>query len=64
MVTQQQAQQARTSIRAANAAIARMRSILIQIDELETECDKIRRIRDIVRSFRARVEAIERRLGS
>lgn len=48
----------------ANAEIARMRSILIQIDELETECEKIQRIRDIVMSFRARLEAIERRLDS
>jgi len=52
------------SIQAADAEIARMRSILRQIDELETEIDKIRRIRDIVRSFRAHVERLERRLGT
>jgi len=47
----------------ADAEIARFRAILHRIDELETEFDKIRRIRDIVRSFRARVEQMERRLG-
>lgn len=61
---QRQAAQARVSIQAANAEIARMHAILRQIDELETEFHKIRRIRDIVRSFRGHVEALERRLGS
>jgi hypothetical protein len=36
---------------------------LRQIDELENEFEKIQRIRDIVRSFRARVEAMDRRIG-
>jgi len=47
----------------ADAEIARFRAILGQIDELENEFDKIRRIREIVRSFRARVEQLERRMG-
>ena len=47
----------------ADAEIARFRAILQQIDELETEFEKIKRIREIVRGFRARVEHMERRLG-
>ena len=47
----------------ADAEIARFRAILQQIDELENEFEKIKRIRDIVRSWRARVEQMERRLG-
>lgn len=47
----------------ADAEIARFRAILQQIDELETEFEKIKRIRDIVRGWRARVEGMERRLG-
>lgn len=39
-----------------------MREILASIDELETEFDKIRRIRDIVKGFRARVESLDNRL--
>lgn len=41
-----------------------MRSILKAIDELETEYAKIRHIRDIVKSFRGRVEALEIRVDS
>lgn len=47
----------------ADAEIARFRGILRQIDELEAEFEKIQRIREIVRSFRQRVEQMERRLG-
>ena len=47
----------------ADAEIARFRAILQQIDDLETEFEKIKRIREIVRTFRARVEQMERRLG-
>ena len=39
-----------------------MKSILRTIDELETEYDKVRHIRDIVKSFRGRVETLERRV--
>lgn len=60
-----QAQQSRTSdsLAAADAEIARFRALLRQIDELENEFEKIKRIREIVRGFRARVEAMERRIG-
>ena len=47
----------------AEEQIARFRAILQQIDELEAEFEKIKRIRDIDRSFRLRVEQMERRLG-
>lgn len=47
----------------ADAEIARFRAILQQTDELENELEKIKRIREIVRSFRVRVEQMERRLG-
>ena len=47
----------------ADAEIARFRAILQQIDELENEFEKIKRIREMVRSWRARVEQMERRLG-
>ncbi|CAD0098895.1 unnamed protein product, partial [Aureobasidium mustum] len=57
---QRQSSRAISSIQAANAEIARVHGLLRQIDELETEFDKIRRIRDIVAAFRARVEALER----
>ena len=39
-----------------------MRDILRMIDELELEYDKVRHIRDIVKSFRGRVEGLERRV--
>ena len=47
----------------ADQEIARFRALLQQIDDLETEFDKIKRIREIVRGFSARVEHLERRLG-
>jgi hypothetical protein len=47
----------------ADAEIARFRAILQQIDELENEFEKIKRIREMVRSWRARVEQMERRIG-
>lgn len=47
----------------ADQEIARFRALLQQIDELETEFEKIKRIREIVRGFRARVEQMEARLG-
>lgn len=46
----------------ADAEIARFKDILRQIDELETEFDKVRHIRDIVKAFRGRVEGIGRGL--
>lgn len=58
---QRQSLLSRMSVAQADAEIARFRAIIQQIDELETEFDKIRRIREIVRAFRARVDALERR---
>lgn len=50
------------TMQAADVEIARFKAILRQIDELEVEFDKVRRIREIVRGFRSRVESLERRL--
>ncbi|KAF2227227.1 hypothetical protein BDZ85DRAFT_277134 [Elsinoe ampelina] len=58
-----QTQLAQMTAAQADAEIARFRAILRQIDELENEFAKIRRIREIVRSFRARVDALARRVG-
>ena len=57
-----QSSRAQSSIAAADAEIARFRDILRQIDDLETEFDKVRHIRDIVKGFRSRVEGLERRV--
>lgn len=46
----------------ADAQIARFEEILRQIDEVSLEFQKIKRIGEIVKSFRARVEALERRI--
>ena len=48
------------SIASADAEIARFKEILRQIDELETEFDKVRHIRDIVKAYRARVDGISK----
>ncbi|MCJ1434390.1 hypothetical protein MMC27_003758 [Xylographa pallens] len=63
MSTTSQSRSAASTIANADAEIARFKDILRQIDELETEFDKVRHIRDIVKSFRARVEGIGGRLG-
>ena len=60
--TMHQSSRVQSSIAAADAEIARFRDILRQIDDLETEFDKVRHIRDIVKGFRARVEGLERRV--
>ncbi|ODM21042.1 hypothetical protein SI65_04095 [Aspergillus cristatus] len=49
-------------IRNADAEIARTRSILISIDDLETEFAKIANIREIVKQYRARIEGLDQRL--
>lgn len=49
-------------VRDAEAQIARTRSILASIDEVENELAKILNIREIVKGFRARIEAYDRRL--
>ena len=59
-----QSSRAGAAMAAADAEIARFREILRQIDELETEFDKVRHIRDIVKGFRARVEGLERRVDA
>lgn len=46
----------------ADVEIARTRSILASIDELENEMAKIAHIRDIVKSFRGRIENYDSRL--
>ncbi|KAL8903771.1 MAG: hypothetical protein Q9171_007284 [Xanthocarpia ochracea] len=59
-----QSSRAGAAMAAADAEIARFRDIIRQIDELETEFDKVRHIRDIVKGFRARVEGLERKMDS
>ncbi|KAK5200465.1 hypothetical protein LTR16_006079 [Cryomyces antarcticus] len=63
LATQVQYDRAGNAIARADAEIARFHEILRQIDELKVEFDKVGRIREIVRGFRARVEALDRRLG-
>ncbi|USP81255.1 hypothetical protein yc1106_08529 [Curvularia clavata] len=46
----------------ADAEIARFRAILREIDELQVEFDKVRRIGEIVKSFKARVDRLDRRI--
>lgn len=62
MVAQQQYDRAGNAIAIADSEIARFHDILRQIDELEVDFDKIRHIRDIVRSFRQRVEEMEQQV--
>ncbi|KAH7336234.1 hypothetical protein BKA65DRAFT_30055 [Rhexocercosporidium sp. MPI-PUGE-AT-0058] len=62
MVAQQQYDRAGNAIAIADAEIARFHEILRQIDELEVDFDRIRHIRDIVRSYRQRVEEMEQQL--
>ncbi|KAL4956274.1 hypothetical protein BDW69DRAFT_91860 [Aspergillus filifer] len=49
-------------IRNADAEIARTRSILSSIDDLENELAKIGHIREIVRAYRGRIEGLDQRL--
>ncbi|KAF2430389.1 hypothetical protein EJ08DRAFT_589195 [Tothia fuscella] len=60
--TQTQYDRAGNAIEMADAEIARFHEILRQIDELQTEFDKVRRIGEIVKAYRARVEALDRRI--
>ena len=60
--TQVQHDRAGNAIQMADAEIARFKQILRQIDELETEFDKVRRIGEIVKGFRARVAALDKRV--
>lgn len=63
LATQAQRSRGADALANADAEIARFRALLRQIDDLENEFEKIGRIREIVRSFRARVEAMDRRIG-
>ena len=63
VATNAQHERAASTVQMADQEIARFQAIMRQIDELETEFDKIKRIREIVRQYRARVEQMERRLG-
>ncbi|QDS70276.1 hypothetical protein FKW77_007821 [Venturia effusa] len=60
--TTQQYDRAGHAIEMADAEIARFHDILRQIDELQNEFAKIKRIGEIVKGFRARVEALDRRV--
>lgn len=60
--TQLQYDRAGNAIQAADAEIARFRAILREIDELQVEFDKVRRIGEIVKGFKSRVEHLERRI--
>lgn len=64
MSTLSQSSRAGNAMATADAEIARFRGILRQIDELETEFDKVRHIRDIVKGFRARVEGLEKKFDA
>jgi hypothetical protein len=64
LVTQQQYDRAGNAIEIADAEIARLNDILRQIDELENDFDRIKHIRDIVRSYRQRVEQLDRQVDS
>ncbi|CAJ2504321.1 Uu.00g117150.m01.CDS01 [Anthostomella pinea] len=62
IVTMQQYDRAGNLVDNADAEIARFQDIMSQIDELEVDFDRIAHIRDIVRDYRQRVEALEREL--
>lgn len=60
--TQLQYDRAGNAIQLADAEIARFRAILHEIDELQVEFDKVQRIGEIVKGFKARVARLERRI--
>lgn len=60
--TQIQYDRAGNAIQMADAEIARFHRIIREIDELQDEFDKVRRIGEIVKGFKARVEHLERRI--
>jgi len=62
MGTGAQHDRAASSIQAADQEIARFQALMGKITDLEMEMDKIRRLREIVGRFRARVEQMEARL--
>lgn len=62
IATQVQYDRAGNAMQMADAEIARFRAILREIDDLQTEFDKVRRIGEIVKGFKARVEHLDRRI--
>lgn len=60
--TQVQYDRAGNAMQMADAEIARFRAILREIDELQVEFDKVRRIGEIVKGFKSRVDRLDRRL--
>ncbi|KID73626.1 uncharacterized protein G6M90_00g002620 [Metarhizium brunneum] len=62
MFTQVQYDRAGNIIDGADAEIERYRQILVQLDELETDFDRIAHIKEIVKGYRSRVEELERDL--
>ncbi|KAI1437031.1 hypothetical protein GGR50DRAFT_160436 [Xylaria sp. CBS 124048] len=62
IVTMQQYDRAGNLLDNADAEIARFQEIMIQIEELELDFDRIVHIRDIVRDYRGRVERLDREL--
>lgn len=50
------------AIQMADQEIARFRAILREIDELQVEFDKVRRIGEIVKGFKSRVDRLDRRI--
>ena len=59
--TQLQSDRTAHAIHNADAEIARFRAILREIDELQVEFDKVRRIGEIVKGFKSRVDYLDRR---
>lgn len=60
--TQVQYDRAGNAIAMADAEIARFRAIIREIDELQVEFDKVRRIGEIVKGFKSRVDHLNRRI--
>jgi hypothetical protein len=60
--TQAQYDRSGNLIQIADAEIARYQEILRQITELQTEWEKVRRVGEIVKAFKERLEEIDRRL--
>jgi hypothetical protein len=52
---QQQYNSLGNAINISDAEIARFNDILLQIDEVEVDLDRIRHVRDVMRSYRQRV---------
>ncbi|KAF1808770.1 hypothetical protein P152DRAFT_468795 [Eremomyces bilateralis CBS 781.70] len=61
--TQLQYDRAGNVVGDADAAIEQFQQLCDQIEELQMEFEKIKRIGEIVKGYRARVEALDRRVG-